>query len=146
MPQSTPIAFRDDPVTRRITQVVQHAADLAYRARIDRAIERRFGAGDLAALTKARREAGITEERWIALNQSTRQAASPGEFQAFARVLSVSPRWLSIGSGWIDEPPTGWFPFGSHVDRPDVNQLEFSKELDDGLMPLWERPLEAVPA
>lgn len=141
----TSIAFRDDPETRRITQVVQHAADAAYRARIDRAIERRFGTGDLAALTKARREAGIPEERWIALNQSTRQAAAPEEFQAFARVLSVSPRWLAIGSGWMHEPPTGWFTFGSHVDRQDVAQLEFSKELDEGPMPLWERPLETVP-
>lgn len=36
------------------------------------------------------------------------------------------------------QPPDGWFNFGSHSDKPDV-ELEFWGEGDDGL-PIWERP------
>jgi hypothetical protein len=39
------------------------------------------------------------------------------------------------------KPPEGWSTFGSHVDEPV--RLEFSEELADDLMPLWERPLVA---
>jgi len=38
-----------------------------------------------------------------------------------------------------DEPPEGWYAFGTHVDVPV--RLEFSEKTDDALMPLWERPI-----
>lgn len=37
----------------------------------------------------------------------------------------------------------GWSPFGSHVDRPDV-ELEFDGQ-DEAGMPLWERPTTSAP-
>lgn len=36
------------------------------------------------------------------------------------------------------EPPEGWYPFGTHVDTP--SRMEFSQEVDDAGMPIWERP------
>jgi hypothetical protein len=36
------------------------------------------------------------------------------------------------------EPPEGWFTFGTHVDDP--RPLEFSEEVGEDLLPLWERP------
>lgn len=36
------------------------------------------------------------------------------------------------------EPPEGWFPFGMHVDEPVP--LEFSEEVGEDGLPLWERP------
>lgn len=36
------------------------------------------------------------------------------------------------------EPPEGWFAFGTHVDDP--RPLEFSEEVGEDLLPLWERP------
>lgn len=36
------------------------------------------------------------------------------------------------------EPPTGWYPFGWHVDKPGA--LIFSEEVDDSGMPRFERP------
>lgn len=35
-------------------------------------------------------------------------------------------------------PPAGWFPFGSHAGTSVP--VEFSAELDDAGMPLWEKP------
>ena len=40
-------------------------------------------------------------------------------------------------------PPEGWFPFGTHIDRPDVPRLEFWG--DHGGIPLWERPTSGKP-
>lgn len=37
------------------------------------------------------------------------------------------------------EPPEGWFTFGHHADQPAV-VLEFSSEVDEDGLPLWERP------
>jgi hypothetical protein len=114
--------------TARIMQVVEKAADTAYRIRVRRAMTRRIeqngmtdllegknvANGDilrqnglarrvrehgLEELIQSRREAGINVHRWLALRRSTREAASPEEFQTFARVLGVSPRWLAVGSG-----------------------------------------------
>lgn len=36
--------------------------------------------------------------------------------------------------------PDGWFPLGSHLDQPWV-ELEFSDEVDDSGLALWERPV-----
>lgn len=36
-------------------------------------------------------------------------------------------------------PPDGWFYFGSHAPYPWLS-VEFSSEVDDTGMPLWERP------
>lgn len=35
----------------------------------------------------------------------------------------------------------GWVPFGTHAPYPDV-PIEFSAELDEGGLPLWERVRE----
>lgn len=35
--------------------------------------------------------------------------------------------------------PEGWFTFGHHADQPTV-VLEFSSEVDEDGLPLWERP------
>lgn len=40
-------------------------------------------------------------------------------------------------------PPAGWFVFGTHVDRP--GPLDFSDEVDEAGMPLWERPHQSAP-
>lgn len=37
------------------------------------------------------------------------------------------------------EPPQGWYTFGTHV-QDDV-LIEFSAEVGEDLLPLWERPL-----
>jgi hypothetical protein len=37
------------------------------------------------------------------------------------------------------KPPEGWFTFGHHADQPTV-VLEFSSEVGDDGLPLWERP------
>jgi hypothetical protein len=37
------------------------------------------------------------------------------------------------------EPPEGWFTFGTHIDQPI--RLEFSTETGEDGIPLWERPL-----
>lgn len=37
------------------------------------------------------------------------------------------------------EPPPGWYTFGTHVDSPGTD-LDFSAELGEDLLPLWERP------
>jgi len=39
-------------------------------------------------------------------------------------------------------PPPGWDVFGTHVDC-DRRLLEFSVEVGEDLMPLWERPIES---
>lgn len=38
-----------------------------------------------------------------------------------------------------NEPPGGWFHFGSHVDW--AGDLEFSEEVGEDGLPRWERPL-----
>lgn len=134
-----PLQLRDDPEAARITGVVQRAADAAYRARIAEASRRRFVNSD--ELVGAREGQGISEDRWNALSESSRNAACSAEFRSFAQALSVSPRWLATGSGWIYEPPAGWSSFGTHV-KIGV-RMEYSVEVDECLMPLWERPLEA---
>lgn len=132
------------PVDRSMA-IAQEAADKAYRARVSAAILSLDGERYMEELVQRRADAGIDVHRWFALRASTRSAASPEEFQAFARVLRVSPRWLAIGFGdrldgigGFQEPPVGWETFGSHVDRPD-EALEFSAELDEVGEPLWER-------
>ena len=42
-------------------------------------------------------------------------------------------------------PPDGWFTFGSHAPYPWIERLEFSDEVDEAGMPLWERPLPPWP-
>ena len=42
-------------------------------------------------------------------------------------------------------PPDGWFYMGSHVGAPWLN-LEFSEEMDETGLPLWERPVQHTPA
>lgn len=37
------------------------------------------------------------------------------------------------------EPPEGWYTFGHHADQPTV-VLEFSSEVGEDGLPLWERP------
>ncbi|WP_311245441.1 MULTISPECIES: hypothetical protein [unclassified Microbacterium] len=131
------LTFADDPETLRITDVVQHAADVAYRARAGAAEQRFYEHFSIEQLWKKREAAGFTAQRWGELLLSTRNAASPEEFQRFADVLNVSPRWLAVGSGGIFEAPEGWSHFGSHIDTP--GRLVFSKLRDDGGMPVWER-------
>jgi hypothetical protein len=129
----------------RIMRVVRNAADISFRNRVQHAVMRRINRHGLADLVESRNAAGINNSRWLSLSCSTRNAESPEEFQAFARVIRVSPKWLATGNGnsnassGFQAPPAGWEAFGSHVDRPDV-VLEFSAEVDaeDGL-PLWER-------
>lgn len=41
-------------------------------------------------------------------------------------------------------PPDGWFYMGSHVGAPWLN-LEFSEEMDETGIPLWERPVQHTP-
>lgn len=139
----TPKSFRDDPENLRCMQVVQHAADTAYRARVAEALSSRFAGGDGTAITRARRAQGLSEDRWYALSQSSRYASSPAEFQAFARALSVSARWLAVGSGSRIDPPAGWYPFGTHIDSGPELHLDFSDEVGVDLLPLWERPVLA---
>lgn len=134
--------FADDMESRRITAVVQRAADAAFQARVAQAIDRRFTSAQ--ELAQARRNAGFVEGRWQELSQSTRQTRSAQEFGQFAQVLSVSPRWLATGAGSPLDPPAGWSAFGTHVESADVVPLEFSTEVDGGLMPLWERPRSEV--
>lgn len=124
----------------RTTRAVHNAADTAFRARVQTALAYRVGEHGLADLCRSKNAARITLARWDALCTSTREAASPEEFKAFARVLRVSPKWLAIGSGDdpFEAPPAGWEVFGAHVDRPEV-QLEFSARVDEGGMPKWER-------
>jgi hypothetical protein len=43
-------------------------------------------------------------------------------------------------------PPTGWYVFGTHSGWTPPPPLEFSKRLDEGGMPLWERPAQACMA
>lgn len=126
----------------RVMMVVQHAADRAYRARVQKAIVHCLGVVGPEGLLASSRAQGISEDRWSWLRRSTRNAESPAEFQAFARALHVSARWLAIGAGWMKEPPAGWFATGTHIDQPGV-ALEFSVELDSDLLPLWERPVPA---
>lgn len=35
-------------------------------------------------------------------------------------------------------PPSGWFPFGHHVDRPDIRLEVWG---DEAGVPIWERPI-----
>lgn len=41
-------------------------------------------------------------------------------------------------------PPDGWFYMGSHVGATWLN-LEFSEEMDETGLPLWERPVQHTP-
>jgi hypothetical protein len=43
-----------------------------------------------------------------------------------------------------NEPPGGWFHFGSHVDWE--GQLELSEEVGEDGLPQWERPLPLTAA
>lgn len=141
----TRAAAADKQESDRVMRVVQNAADIAFSNRVQQAVMRRYNRHGLADLVESRDAAGINLGRWLALSRSSRNAESPEEFQAFARVIRVSPKWLATGSGngnapsGYQEPPAGWEAFGSHVDRPGV-VLEFSAEVgeEDGL-PLWER-------
>lgn len=59
------------------------------------------------------------------MNAEQRAAAYQESYEDLSRALA--------------NPPAGWFPFGHHVDRPDVTRLEWWGTGADG-MPLWERP------
>lgn len=122
----------------RIAGVVGEAADVAYQARV-RAALARLEPRTTDEVIVRRRESGINVHRWIALRRSARVSASPEEFQTFARVLGVSARWLAIGAGTPEQPPTGWSAFGEHADQA-ATPLEFSDTLGHDLLPLWERP------
>lgn len=134
----------------RIIQVIHSAADLAFRGRVRKAISNlKAHLGDYAdqKLVERRKHSGIDARRWIALRLSTRNAHSAAEFRLLARVLGVSPRWLATGqqddsTGSPVLPPAGWSFIGTHLDT--TVPLEFSNELDDAGMPLWERPAQEV--
>ncbi|MFF2053681.1 hypothetical protein ACFVU2_18910 [Leifsonia sp. NPDC058194] len=132
----------------RIIQVIHSAADLAFQGRVRKAIsDLKAHLGDYAdqKLTERRKHSGIDARRWIALRLSTRNAHSVAEFRLLARVLGVSPRWLATGQqddSTRSIPPAGWSVIGTHLDT--TGPLEFSTELDDAGMPLWERPLQEV--
>lgn len=129
----------------RFARNARRAADLAYQARVETALTRATRMLGRTGLVRSRRGAGLTEDRWVSLSRSAHHARSPYEFQAFARALHVSARWLAIGAGHHFDPPAGWATFGTNGYGLGV-QLEFSAELGDDLMPLWERAVEGVVA
>jgi hypothetical protein len=140
----------------RITQVIQRAADIAFRARVHKALldlHAHLGAYSGQKLVERRKQSGLDARRWIALRQSTRNAESPAEFQLLASVLGVSARWLATGQRDAGDssftrsrlvPPPGWSIFGT-LDQQE-GPLEFSADTDDGGMPMWQRPLQEVNA
>lgn len=140
----------------RITQVIHAAADLAFQGRVRKAIrdlKAHLGAHADQKLVERRKQSGIEPRRWIALRLSTRNAHSPSEFQLLASVLGVSARWLATGerdaansnpTRSLVLPPAGWSFMGTHLDT--TGPLEFSTELDDTGLPLWERPVQEVGA
>lgn len=145
MPDQTPIDLHDGA---RIRAVVKAAADEAYTARVDVAVRQLMGKTGVenygTIKTELMEKAGLEHDEFVALH-GTVSGHTPRNFQAFARVLGVSARWLAIGGPWPQEPPAGWSTFGTHLDGP--SELEFSLTLDPGdLMPLWERPRAEVGA
>jgi hypothetical protein len=46
---------------------------------------------------------------------------------------------IKSGEFTVEDPPNGWFIFGSHVDFG--GQMEFSAETTEDGLPKWERPL-----
>lgn len=130
----------------RIRAVVRAAADDAYAARVDTAVRHlmeKSGVTDYGTITSELMEkTELEHDEFVALHRTVR-GHTPRNFQAFARVLGVSARWLAIGGPWLQAPPAGWSTFGTHLDSPE--DLEFSLTLDPGdLMPLWERPRTEV--
>lgn len=93
----------DTDETQRFTQLAQLAADAAFRTRVKDAVTRRIDQLGDDELIRLRRSAGIDVHRWIALRRSTRNAHTVDEFQLFADVLGVSPRWLATGMGTREE-------------------------------------------
>lgn len=77
-------------------------------------------ADDIASLTASLRQYGAEQRR----------RASVKSVESIRDEIEELHRQLA-------SPPEGWFTFGTHIDRPEV-QLEFWGD-DDGL-PLWERP------
>lgn len=67
-------------------------------------------------------------------------------FTAYRRVAhnahnnSFTAGWEACLNQLGATPPTGWEPFGTHINNPDVT-LEFfpASETTDGDLPLWER-------
>lgn len=39
------------------------------------------------------------------------------------------------------QPPPGWFPLGTHADRPDLLVVLSWTHLGDDGLPMWERPI-----
>ncbi|ROR76126.1 hypothetical protein SAMN06295974_3726 [Plantibacter flavus] len=126
--------------TDRVSQVVRRSADAAYRARLEQALSERLATTSMGRLLADFGDAGFGQTLREELLTTCRSAASPEQFQAFSRVLGVSPAWLAIGFGDRHDPApgTGWVALGTHVEEPGAH-LEFSAELDETGLPLWER-------
>lgn len=137
-----------DADSSRIAQVIRGAAAAAYRTRVNMTLGKRIHVLGVNDLNRSKLASGIGESQWDAVRKSLHNASSPAEFQAFARVLRVSPRWLATGQagftarstpGPYEAPPVGWESFGTHARHDGAGQLEFSKRQDDEGFPLWER-------
>lgn len=65
-------------------------------------------------------------------------AGCPSELEA---ELVAAGLWRLVGTKRWEEPPSGWYTFGTHAGWDSVPPLEFHPELneEDGL-PKWERP------
>ena len=55
---------------------------------------------------------------------------------------SCCPEYLNclVCNPTYREPPEGWYTFGHHADQP-FDPLEFSEEVGEDGLPLWERPV-----
>lgn len=55
---------------------------------------------------------------------------------------------MSLAAKNCPDPPSGWYVFGTHAgwDHWDMPRLEFHSDLDEGGMPLWERPVRTLVA
>lgn len=147
----------NSPEAEHTRRVVAHSFDLAYRARVNRAVEASRQRDRLSALpghesltTMAQRQEaeGMSDaERDQAANSY--RGLTKDEFQRFARVLGVSAKWLAIGT-WRDSrdgylpPPASdtaspWLDFGTYSHASTL--VEFHPQVDDGGMPMWERAL-----
>lgn len=59
-------------------------------------------------------------------------------------VLELADALEATEKAHTTTPPDGWFYMGSHVGAPWLN-LEFSEEMDETGLPLWERPVQHTP-
>ena len=145
----------NSPEAEHTRKVVAHSFDLAYRARVNRAVEASRQRDRLSALpghesltTMAQRQEaeGMSDAEWDRAANSHR-GLTKDEFQRFARVLGVSAKWLAIGTwrgsrdGYLPPPASDtrspWVDFGTHANSPV--RVELHPQVDDAGMPMWER-------